>query len=67
MTGRRISLTAADLAALRESLDYSIRNVEEWWSRYGQPETAELGRAKVANLRRLRDKLRAGSVRASRS
>jgi len=59
ITGRRIYLTSADLDALRESLDYSIRNVEGWWSRHGEPETAEVGRAKVASLRRLRDRLRA--------
>jgi hypothetical protein len=57
MTGRRVYLTSADLDRLRESLDYSIRNVREWHDRHGLPETAPVGREKVAALRRLRGKL----------
>jgi hypothetical protein len=61
MKGLQIYLSAEEVEALRASLDYSIRSVEDWWARFGQPETAEVGREKVADLRRLRDKLKAAS------
>ncbi len=67
MAGRRVYLTSADLATLRESLDYSIRYVADWHAQQGLPVTAEVGRAKVASLARLRDKLTAQPGRASES
>ncbi len=55
--GERLDLTSDEIAMLRESLTYSIRHVEEWWAKDGQPETAHLGREKVEALTRLRQKL----------
>ena len=57
MTGRSVYLTAADLDALRETLTYSIRNVEDWHARNGSSETAAVGRAKVDSLAALKRKL----------
>jgi hypothetical protein len=55
----RIALSDDEIDALRESLDYSIRNVSDWHAHEGAPETLEVGRAKVAFLARLRQRLTA--------
>lgn len=56
---RQIDLSPDEIAMLRESLDYSIRNVRDWHGRYGSSETADIGREKVEALGRLRQKLKA--------
>ncbi len=61
---RRIDLSPDEIALLRESLDYSIRNVGNWHAQQGSPETADVGREKVTALSRLRQKLTAATKRA---